>query len=91
MLEVIVSKIKIDKYCERRMVKRRKYIDKDVLHHHSKDFEQQFSNRFHLLTLENDIDDHTSNIVNIVEKTSTSLAGRKGRQRGKNSPEKLNC
>ena len=58
------------------MVKRRKYIDKDALHHLSKDFEQQLSNRFHLLTLENDIDDQTRNIVDMIKKTSTSLAGR---------------
>ena len=57
------------------MVKRRSYIDKDTLHHISKDFEQQLSNRFHLLTLENDIDDHTSNIVDILQETFTSLAG----------------
>ena len=39
---LVVSKIKIDTYCERRrMVKRKNYIDKDALHHLSKDFEQQ--------------------------------------------------
>ena len=63
---LVVLKIKIDTYCERRrMINRRKYIDKDALHL-SKDFEQQLSNRFLLLTLENDIDDRTSNIVDIL-------------------------
>ena len=41
---LVVSKIKIDTYCERkRMIKRRKYlyIDKNALHHFSKDFEEQ--------------------------------------------------
>ena len=72
---LVASKIKIDTYVERRrMVKRKNYIDKDALHHLSKDFEQQLSNRFHLLTLENDIDDHTSNIVDIIKITSTTLA-----------------
>ena len=37
---LVVSKIKIGTYCERRRtVKARKYIDKDALHHISKDFE----------------------------------------------------
>ena len=85
MLEVtitlVVSKIKIDTYCERRkMVERKNYIDKDALHHLSKDSEQQLSNRFHFLTLENDIDDHTSNIVDMIKKISTS-------KRQKLSPE----
>ena len=44
---LVVSKINIDTYCEgRRMVKRRTYIDKYALHHLSKDFEKQWSNRF---------------------------------------------
>ena len=86
---LVVSKIKIDTYCERRrMVKRKNYIDKDALHHLSKDFEQLLSNRFHLLTLENDIDDHTSNIVDIIEETATSLAGRQRKsKKQKLSPE----
>ena len=64
------------------------YIDKDALHHLSKDFEQQLSNRFHFLTLENDIDNHTSNMVDIIEETSTSLAGRqRTSKRQKLSPE----
>ena len=58
------------------MVKTRKYIDKDTLYHLSQDFEQQFSKRFHPLTLGNDIDDHTNNMVDIIDETSTSLAGR---------------
>ena len=38
---LVVSKIKIDTYCERRrMVKRRKDIDKDALHHLSNDFKE---------------------------------------------------
>ena len=86
---LVVSKIKIDTYCERRrMVKRKNYVDKDALHHLSKDFEQQLSNRFYLLTLENDIDDHTRNIVDIIEETSTSLAGRQRTSKRQNlSPE----
>ena len=63
---LVVSKIKIDTYFQRRrMVKRNNYIDKDTLHHLSENFEQHLSNRFYLLTLENDIDNHTSNIVDI--------------------------
>ena len=69
------------------MVKARKYTDKDALHYLSKNFEQQLSNRFHLLTLENDIDDHTSNIVDIIEETSASLAGRQRTSEAKLSPE----
>ena len=39
---LVALTIKIDAYCERRkMVKRKKYIDKDALHHLSKDFEKQ--------------------------------------------------
>ena len=38
---LVFSKIKIDTYCKRRrMVTKRKYIDKDASHHLSKDFEQ---------------------------------------------------
>ena len=57
------------------MVKRRKYIDKDELHHLSKDFEQQLLNRFYLLTLQNDVDDHASLVIDIIEETFMSLVG----------------
>ena len=70
------------------MVKTKKDVEKDALHHLSKEFEQQLSNRFNLLTLGNDIDDHTSNIVNTMEETCTSLAGRqRTSKRQKLSPE----
>ena len=72
------------------MVKRKNYIDKDVLHHLSKDFEQLLSNRFHPLTLENDIDDHTSNIVDIIEEQLHLWPVVKGSQTSKNSLLKQN-
>ena len=88
---LIVGKVKIDTHCERiKMVKQSKRINKHQLFLQSEIFEQQLSNRFQALTFEDDINNHSNNIVKTIEAASKSVAGCQGtcqRQKQKLSSE----
>ena len=57
------------------MVRPRKVINKHELFQQSETFEHQLSNRFQVLSLEDDINKHSNDIAKAIEAASISVAG----------------